>query len=485
MFEPLEQRKLFAVTFINGKLTVGGTSGNDNILVKRLTAGVQLTINSVIQGIYQGVNSLVLYGYNGNDTINSRNVPVPTTVQGGAGNDIITTGDSHDFVNPGTGNDTIHGFGGFNVLDYSTQPKFIDGLIRMRPLNSMYAAPYVGARTVGTVDVGGINSEVGGWIPDEHDVFDDFYQINGGSGNDYLAVQVDPDPSTGSWDYKQFPCAAVLAGGSGNDDLRVYGFSDISKAETAPFRALLYGGAGNDFLGYYGFSDSELFGQDGNDTMDVGLTNDLWIKSADGGAGIDLQRVTVHGDQCSIYGGQLAPGFENAELFNSAIEFHGNALSNNIVVHGGCGDIYGESGNDRISLLAKGASYRFIYGDDGNDTIIGTEWSDVAFGGAGNDFLDGNGGDDSLYGDQGKDQLYGEYGNDYLDGGSGNDSIVGSNGNDVLIGGLGNDTMEGGNQNDTFYAKDVLVDLIKGGAGSDLAEYDIDDVLDSIEFPMI
>ena len=84
-----------------------------------------------------------------------------------------------------------------------------------------------------------------------------------------------------------------------------------------------------------------------------------------------------------------------------------------------------------------------VFGDAGNDRLIGATGNDSMDGGTGNDTLDG--GDNA----------------DVLSGGDGNDLLSGGDGNDTLSGGRGDDTMKGGAGADSF----------NGGTGQDYADY--------------
>jgi hypothetical protein len=99
-----------------------------------------------------------------------------------------------------------------------------------------------------------------------------------------------------------------------------------------------------------------------------------------------------------------------------------------------------------------------LTGTDGTDILLGRNGDDVLNGGGGSDLLDGGNGDDTLNGGAGNDLLLAGNGNDLLDGGAGNDLLLAGNGSDTLDGGDGNDLLDGGNGNDT----------LDGGAGSDL-----------------
>ncbi len=106
-----------------------------------------------------------------------------------------------------------------------------------------------------------------------------------------------------------------------------------------------------------------------------------------------------------------------------------------------------------------------LYGEDGDDLLIGTAFDDVLVGGAGNDSLVGGAGfDTASYADaaagvtvslaRSGPQDTGGAGVDTL---SGIEHLIGSNYNDVLTGGDGNDALDGGGGSD----------VINGGAGND------------------
>jgi uncharacterized repeat protein (TIGR01451 family) len=77
--------------------------------------------------------------------------------------------------------------------------------------------------------------------------------------------------------------------------------------------------------------------------------------------------------------------------------------------------VYGNNGNDNITIDSAITRSAFIWGGLGNDTESG---------GGGNDVLVGNNGDDNLKGNAGRDLLFGGDGTDKLDGGSGDDILV-------------------------------------------------------------
>ena len=124
-----------------------------------------------------------------------------------------------------------------------------------------------------------------------------------------------------------------------------------------------------------------------------------------------------------------------------------------------------KNGNDYFNF--KKSKYKNnLYGDNGNDTILGGSNIDLIKGGNGNDSILGYNGNDKLYGDAGKDTIYGGNGNDYIVGGASDDKLYGEAGNDTIYGNTGNDYILGGNSNDKLYGGDGK-DTIYGGNGND------------------
>ena len=102
--------------------------------------------------------------------------------------------------------------------------------------------------------------------------------------------------------------------------------------------------------------------------------------------------------------------------------------------------------HENIDLLWR--DYVFYEGDEltskvfaKDDSIYGTNISDVIWGYDGNDYLYGNGGNDELVGGSGTDFLFGGSGDDVLIGGVGINSGAGWD-NDYYYGGSGHDIME-------------------------------------------
>jgi Ca2+-binding RTX toxin-like protein len=118
-------------------------------------------------------------------------------------------------------------------------------------------------------------------------------------------------------------------------------------------------------------------------------------------------------------------------------------------------------GNDEVIVDPSVTTWRTeLFGEDGNDRLVGGPLADRLDGGLGNDDLDGGDGDDDLTGGDGNDHLQGDAGNDRLDGGDGNDDLDGGAGDDDLTGGAGHDNFDGGAGADRMFAADGVADLI-------------------------
>jgi hypothetical protein len=156
-------------------------------------------------------------------------------------------------------------------------------------------------------------------------------------------------------------------------------------------------------------------------------------------------------------GSEVADRFTN----NTRIRDHVYGNGGNDILVGGQGQSFLKGGNGNDILRGRGGN-DYVHGDSGNDRMYGGNGIDVLRGFSGNDEIFG---DDTL-GIQAKDYIYGNDGNDKLYGGGGADVIEGNDGSDMLMGGAGNDTLTGGAGIDTLrggYGDDEL----RGGTGAD------------------
>jgi Ca2+-binding RTX toxin-like protein len=198
--------------------------------------------------------------------------------------------------------------------------------------------------------------------------------------------------------------------------------------------------------------------------------------------GSDLQAIFDEASEGRFY--QLSRAIEN-DPFNVKGSESKDSLNGSIessVVHGGAGD-------DRIYGVLYAANGDRLFGDDGNDKIVGGRGADVIYGGNGNDQIIAKGGQDIVRGGSGNDTIRGDSGLDKLYGDSGDDTVNGGRYQDRLYGGSGNDTLFGGSSADVFVFEknagdDLIGDFKAGKAGKDLILFhgtdlqSFDDVLD-------
>ena len=107
-----------------------------------------------------------------------------------------------------------------------------------------------------------------------------------------------------------------------------------------------------------------------------------------------------------------------------------------------------------------------VHAGDGDDDVrggSGFHTHNVIYLGAGNDHYSVSENSNHVFGEGGNDTLVGGYGNDVFDGGSGDDQLTGGKGADVLFGNTGNDKMWSDD-----YGTDQKPDEIMGGGGYDV-----------------
>ncbi len=250
-----------------------------------------------------------------------------------------------------------------------------------------------------------------------------------------------------------------------------------------------------------------LFGSYGNDVLRTFDGNDSiipgdGIDAVFGGAGFDLVDYfdSTSAVQVNLETGTGTGGFAEGDTYDSIEDAVGSNFADVITGNGLGNFLFGLDGDD---TLVGGAGNDVLNGGDGGDELTGGTGIDIAVyvdsqmsvvvnlgsgvgtGGhatgdtydsiedlAGSDFNDTLTGDElvnSLFGEDGDDTLRGEAGNDTLFGGDGNDVVEGGDGDDDLDGGEGIDTLDGGLGDDDFAAfrNEAEFDTFIGGDGSD------------------
>jgi Ca2+-binding RTX toxin-like protein len=171
------------------------------------------------------------------------------------------------------------------------------------------------------------------------------------------------------------------------------------------------------------------------------------------------------GQNATVYvglDGQIVGGPLNGQPYNGTLS--GTGGPDVIAGTEGDDDIFGLGGDD---LICAGSGSDTVFGGLGGDTVDGGEGGDTLFGNAGDDAVDGGGGNDAVFGDLGADTLLGGAGDDALFGGFGQDIVDGGSGQDLVDGGLERDTLSGGDDNDALHGGPAN-DTLDGGGGNDL-----------------
>jgi hypothetical protein len=146
---------------------------------------------------------------------------------------------------------------------------------------------------------------------------------------------------------------------------------------------------------------------------------------------------------------------------------------------------HGTDGNDRIHIsrrvgpggpevVAQINGLTIVAGYQGGETVS-------VFAGAGNDHVTVDASVTTwraeLFGEDGNDHLIGGPLGDLLDGGAGNDRLEGGDGDDELIGGAGHDIFDGGAGADRIHAGDGAIDVIFADLADQLLDLDPSDVV--------
>ncbi len=337
----------------NGDDTVSGGAGDDSL--------------------FGFTGSDVVYGGDGNDLINTRaetGTGAPDrgypglfpgdpdadndrdTVEGGAGNDTILTGDDADFVAGGEGadsidggfdDDTLQGDAGDDTILGGEGRDFIEG--------GTGSDLIFGGLTLGEADALNLTDDVD-LVPDNNNdtIFgddgddtirgmDDADELYGGADNDLLDGGIDND---------------TLSGDSGNDTL--------------------LGGHGDDALDGGDGADS-LDGGDGRDTLAGGTGDDTLA----GGAAQDTMQVADDGGADTIRGGEGGPVDDDtldlsAVTTATTVTYAGAEAG--ALTHGTGSADFAEierlrlgSGDDTVTA-ASDAGPVIVSGGDGADTLV-------------------------------------------------------------------------------------------------------------------
>jgi trimeric autotransporter adhesin len=342
-----------------------------------------------------------------------------------SGNDTLTGTSGSDTISGLDGNDTISGLGGDDTLAGNAGADTIDGgdgndTLYSGDISPAWTFPSNGnPYTPPLLDTGtAIDTLHGGAGQDT--IFAGYGDnVDGGADIDFLYISFQGATSGITFDASQ--ATQIIGGGTitgieGVSWLEGSNFDDYVDLSAVSYSyytgSVVFGMGGNDTLIASSFT-TVLDGGDGNDILDA--RNDGYLQGLDGGAGDD----TLYTSPNTF---AVTNGGDGNDTFYASGEIHGGA------------------GDDTIHVVN---SYypEPVTGDDGNDTIFGSDNADHLDGGAGNDTIDGGTGDDVLSGGLGNDTLTGGDGNDVLTGGAGDDFLTGGDGSDQFFVGQGNDVI--------------------------------------------
>jgi Ca2+-binding RTX toxin-like protein len=327
-----------------------------------------INLNGVTTAAFTGLNSVIVNGGDGNDTIAGSEFP--DLLNGSTGNDRVIgqrnaggtrdqmlggVGDDTLVWNPGDGDDTMDGEAGFDTIEvngggggeeFEVKPSATAGRVQFDRLGpSPTPGPF--NLDIGTSEKLDFNGNGG----------DDTLNKNGGAAglNPFL---IDADGGEGNDIIQTGDAPDVLRGGPGNDRL-------VSQRSPSGDDDVVAGGDGDDTLVWNpGDGDDTMDGEGGTDTIEVNGGNvdeDFVVKpSADPGR-VQFDRV-----------GPTPPGPFNLDI--------GTSEKLVLNANGGNDTLIGRKG---LAGLIKAT----LNGGDGNDRIKGTDGRDRISGGNGLDVI--------------------------------------------------------------------------------------------------
>ena len=490
-------------------------------------------INTMMKWIFNeddhivGSNDDEIYGYTGNDTLDSG--AGDDELYGGFGNDILNGGSGNDYLSGDEGNDYLRGQDGNDVLVGGAGNDTLEGgqgdddyiwgrgdgsdvIIDINGDNRLIFGEGITASNIkwnrrqsmtspdsliATIKDTGETFTITNWfsnsysplatielldgtILDKNQIELDTHIMSGTENGDYLFGSSIDETITGFSGNDSLYGAGgndSLSGGEGNDSLDGGNGDDTLNGDDG--NDTLNGGSGNDVL-IAGAGNDVLNGGDGDDDLSGGASND----SMEGGAGNDTYRWGKGDGNDVIFdtAGQdtllISEGVTSSDI---AWSRQGTALMEGDAL---VGTIMETGETIRIRNWFNGTSSQIELVKFADGTVLSTNDLELATriikgddnnnslsGTLSNDTIMGYGGNDYLYGNAGDDSLSGGEGNDSLDGGNGDDTLSGDNGNDTLNGGSGNDDLSGGVGNDTLI----------GGIGDDIYRWGRGDGNDFID----
>jgi Ca2+-binding RTX toxin-like protein len=462
MLDQLELRRLLSSSLSGTILNITGTDSANTIGVSMSSGQIKVSESGLSAKYYadSSVTKIIVKAKKGNDSVTVDSAVIkPCELQGGGGNDTLRGGGGVDALLGQDGNDNLEGGAKNDYLDGGNGDDSADYSARSSKVTANLRVPEIDQPATGS-----------GGGTGESDSYRAVETLQGGAAGDNLAFYGFWDENPGS------PRSFLISGNGGKDTLESGAIDDIDSHVT------MRGGSGNDQLVALSGPMLSVYGESGDDTVDLGDEDSRGDVYVDTGSGYDTTLYSAEADSwCTVTLGIGCEAFKGGGI----IHVIGNELDNVISIysHWGGSQVEGQEGNDKI-VFERNAEQNYQYyawGGPGNDTILGGESADKLDGGSGNDSIEGFGGHDTLRGEDGNDWLNGADGYDEIHGGSGNDTLYGGINPDRLFGDGGSDKLYGQGGNDRLYGYDGKTDTLDGGSGDDLARNDPGDSLTSLE----
>ena len=311
----------------------------------------------------------------------------------------------------------------------------------------------------GTTGVGSYESTIGSYV--QQITFDDeahtTWDLTGGltltgadGGNDGLYGTAYDDTISGMGGNDTLY-------GNGGDDTLIGGAGDD----------YLYGGTGSDTYvfasGWGSDTISEASNSDTNTVSFVGIDpSDIRLYTDTGGS-LHIESISDPSNTIAVYAGTTGTGSYESTIgsYVQQITFDDEAHTTwdltgglNLTGSDTGGSLFGTAYNDTITA-GSGASYSYLYGNGGDDTLISSAGNDTMDGGTGNDTASYANAASAVTVNLSTGTATGD-GSDTLSnienviGSANGDTITGDSNDNILAGGDGLDTLTGGAGADTF-----------------------------------
>ncbi|MGH8658773.1 MAG: calcium-binding protein [Gammaproteobacteria bacterium] len=400
----------------------------------------------------KGAQQVTLFGdAQANILRNSQSSYSVTTLNGGAGDDILEGGSGVDILDGGGGADTMSGGTGSDtyVVDDVGDTIYDHGggdTVRSSISYSLGNA-LENLELIGTEPINGTGNALDNGLSGSENPAANV--LTGGAGNDTYWIGAGDsvvEQEDGGIDtvYSYVPLTVLAP----NLENIIFDTADAVVVAGNELDNKITGSRGNDTL-HGGSGDDALHGGEGDDLLDGGIGDDTYLWGWGSGKDtIDSTDTTVGKRdvvQVSETSARVTVTQNATDLVLSIVDRPDQLTIRNYFASANPTKIEEFRFSDGVIWTPSDIAAKFIRGTSDNDTLLGTAANDTITGIAGDDTLSGGDGHDVLAGDEGDDALFGE---------AGTDSLMGGPGSDLLDGGPGGDGMQGGTGDDTYSIDD-------------------------------